>query len=84
MNSGTRRIHRIVHQAGKLALSEFTIGLTPVEGADPTKGLQCTCDGAPVQATGKVVDGRMIIGFQRPLRLKPGGTMEISWDRKAS
>ncbi len=84
MNSGTRRIHRIVHQAGKLALSEFTIGLTPVEGSDPTKGLRCICDSEALQATGKVVDGRMVIRFQRPLRLKPGATLEVSWDRTAS
>ncbi len=84
MNSGTRRVHRIVHQAGKLALSEFTIGLTPVEGTDPTKGLRCICGGVAVQAAGKVVDGRMVIGFQSPLRLKPGATLEISWDRADS
>ena len=80
-SSGARRIHRVVHRAGKLALSEFTIGITPAEGSDPAKALRCTYDGTAIQVTGKVVNWRIVIHFPKPLRMKPGGTLEISWDR---
>ncbi|MHB1769065.1 MAG: hypothetical protein ACYCUV_14595, partial [Phycisphaerae bacterium] len=77
---GGRRIHRILLQAGKLALSEFTIGMTPAEGTNPTKRLRVTYNGVPFEAAGKVANNRMVISFTRPLRMTMGSTLEVSWD----
>ncbi len=75
---GGRRMHRVVHRAGKLALSELTIGLTPAEGTDPTQ-LRVTCDGQALHASGESRNGRMVVSFKQPLRLKPGSALEVSW-----
>jgi hypothetical protein len=75
---GARRIHRVVHRAGKLALSELTIGITPVEGTDPMQ-LRVTCNSQVLHATGESRNGRMVISFKQPLRLTLGSTLEVSW-----
>ena len=80
ITSGGRRIHRVLHQAGKLALSEFTIGMTPAEGTNRTKRLRVTYNGVPFEAAGKVANNRMVISFTRPLRMTMGSTLEVSWD----
>ena len=79
LNSGVRRIHRVLHQSGKLALSEFTIGITPTEGADPTRDLRVSLDGIAIEAAGIVSNNRLVISFHRSLRMKPGSTLEVSW-----
>jgi len=79
LTSGGRRIHRVLHQAGKLVLSEFTIGMSPAEGTDPTTFLRVTYNGVPVEAAGKVSNNRMTISFTHPLRMKMGSTLEVSW-----
>ena len=76
---GGRRIHRILLQAGKLALSEFTIGLSEVEGVHPADNLRVTYDNKPIDATETMADGRVVITFGRPLHMRVGSSIEISW-----
>ena len=78
-STGGRRIHRVAHQAGKLALSEFTIGLSPAEGTSPLVDLQVTYDHNRVDVTGAVVNNRAVITFKHPLRFNEDSTLEISW-----
>lgn len=78
--SGGRRIHRVVHQAGKLALSEFTIGLTAAEGADPTTNFRALYNGARLAATVEKTADRAVIRFRHPLAMKAGSTLEVSWE----
>ncbi len=79
LTSGGRRIHRVLHRAGKLALSEFTIGIGPAEGPDPTNRLRVTSNGKPLNVIGKVVNNRMVIRLAHPLRMRIGSTLEVSW-----
>lgn len=77
--TGTTRTHRVVHRAGKLVLSEFTIGLTTAEGTTPLKHLRVAFDGTQLVAEASVVDKRAVIRFKHPLRFKEGSALEISW-----
>ncbi len=79
LTSGGRRIHRVVHQAGKLVLSELTIGLTPTEGTDPTANLKVMYDGLAIKATSAVTHDRAVIRFPYAWRMKAGSTLEVSW-----
>ncbi len=76
---GTTRTHRVVHRAGKLGLSEFTIGLNPAEGTTPLKHLRAKFNGVPIAFDASVVDKRAVIRFKHPLRFKEGSALEISW-----
>lgn len=77
--AGTKRVHRIVHRAGKLALSELTIGLSTVEGDAPLKNLRVSYDGKNVSVLSAVVNNRVVITLNRPLRLKVGSVLQVSW-----
>ncbi len=76
---GGRRLHRVVHRAGRLTLAEFTIGLTAAEGAGPPAELAASHDGAALAVTAAVTRGRVVIRFKHPLRMPEGSTLEISW-----
>ncbi len=77
--TGGRRIHRVLLQAGKLALSEFTIGLSEAEGVHPAGNLRVTYDNKLVEVTETKADGRIVITFKRPLLMQAGSSVEISW-----
>ncbi len=77
--TGGRRVHRVVHQAGRLALSEFTIGLSPAEGNSPLTDLQVLLDNQPLTVSGAVVHNRAVITFKHPLRMKESSSLVISW-----
>lgn len=74
-----RRVHRVVHQAGRMALSEFTIGLTPVEGTPPLTDLKVTVDNQPLDVASTVTDNRAVITFKRSLRMRESSSLNVSW-----
>ncbi len=76
---GTVRRHRVLHRAGKLALSEFTIGRSTNDGKMLPRAVRVTCADRPVPVQTVHTADRLIFAFLQPLRLAPNSALDISW-----